>query len=105
MGANDFTRATHGNYYTSEDFDGFRARGMQVHLDDLDLTNVWAHLARADVMVVSRSSFSYIPAVINRRCVIFPGYTTGILSNWIDGTSEAIMMKEFDPCMDRATAK
>merc|ERR1719195_344570 len=80
-------------YWSSEDFDGFRTRGMQVHLDegleDGDrVISAWAHLARAHIFISSQSMFSYIPAVLNSRCVIYPGNIDMPLENWVNGRDE-----------------
>jgi len=53
-------------YWKSRDFDVFRRKGAKVHLDDPDILQPWAHLARADVYIMSISSFSFIPAVTKR---------------------------------------
>jgi len=58
-----------GSRYNASDFDGFRARGMALHLDE-DVLDDWAHMARADVLVMARSSFSLIPALLRRQCVL-----------------------------------
>merc|ERR1719461_1935509 len=60
-------------WWTKADFDGFAKRGVAVHLDDSSLVEPWAHLSSAEVLVMSLSSFSYVPAAINPHCVISPG--------------------------------
>jgi len=80
-----------GNYWRNEDFDGFRLKGMQVHLDngvaDEDsLITTWAHLAFANIFVASQSAFSEVPMILNCRCVISVG-STG-LDNWMNGREE-----------------
>merc|ERR1719195_1234034 len=70
------------------DFDGFTARGMQVHLDkgfeDGDsILNAWAHLARANVFVSSVSDFAFLPSVLNCRCVIYPGDSNPQEAHWM----------------------
>jgi len=77
-----------GNYWRNEDFDGFRLKGMQVHLDDgvddeNSLIATWAHLAFANIFVASQSSFSEVPMILNCRCVISVGYMG--LDNWMNG--------------------
>merc|ERR1712129_312647 len=57
----------------SRDFDGYRERGATVHLDDDSLLTPWVHLIRAHVFVMSKSSFSYVPAVLNSNCLVHPG--------------------------------
>lgn len=67
------------------DFDAFRQNGVQVHLDEDDPVVTWAHQARADVFVASASFFSYIPAVLNAGCVIYPGIRDPA---WMNGMNE-----------------
>jgi len=59
--------------WTFEDFDDFRDHGVTVHLDDEDMLEAWAHMARADVLVTSMSHFSFAPAVLNPNCIVYPG--------------------------------
>lgn len=66
--------------WTSRDFDGFRSRGCTVHLDDEDLLEPWAHFARADIFVATKSHFSEIGAMLNPYCVIAPKETFSALT-------------------------
>merc|ERR1712032_1041874 len=49
-------------WWKSEDFDVYRKRGIEVHLDDDTLLEPWAHMARAHILIMSISTFSYVPA-------------------------------------------
>jgi len=77
-------------YWSSEDFDGFRDRGITIHLDDEDMLDPWAHMARADLLISSRSFFCYVPALLNRGCIVYPGvvayagHRPELPDNWID---------------------
>jgi hypothetical protein len=53
-----------------EPFDAFRARNFTVELDTNDLAVVWRALATADVVILSRSFFSFVPATINPNVVV-----------------------------------
>jgi len=97
------------NYWKNEDFDGFRLKGMQVHLDcgiedEESVITTWAHLAFANILVSSQSSFSLIPMVLNCRCVISVGSTA--LDNWIDGTEywSDSFSSELTACVERSQA-
>lgn len=79
--------STEKGFYKESDFDGFRRRGVKVHLDDDDLLDPWAHLARADVTVLSRSQFSMPPALLNPKCVVYPGGKLGAMGV-LDGSGE-----------------
>jgi len=97
------------DYWSPVDFDGFKERGMSVHLDKgqedhEDVLVAWAHMVRADVYVMSQSSFAYVPAVLNCRCVIFPGSIGKHLDNWMDGkdVERGSFNDDFMACMQRA---
>jgi len=90
-------------WWNSSDFDGYRKRGVHVHLDDPNLLTVWAHLSRAQVFVMAQSAFSYVPAVLNLKCVIFPGFIRRPLDNWLDGSrGEGSADSELRACLARA---
>jgi len=110
-------------YWQSADFEGFRARGMQVHLDsgleDEDsIIDTWAHMARANVFVSSVSDFIFAPSVTNCRCVIYPGNSVWMslvakvpegsraLDNWMNGNNEerASYETELKACIQRGQA-
>ncbi|CAK0811379.1 unnamed protein product [Prorocentrum cordatum] len=64
-----------GNW-TSADFDGYRSRGVQVHLDaDSDgdaeeLINCWAQWTQAHVFLSARSTMSMVAVMLNPNCVV-----------------------------------
>jgi hypothetical protein len=70
----DNSRPTHVTIYSESDsfepFDDFRDRGYTVQLDT-DLADVWRALASADVTILSRSFFSFVPAAVNPHTVVF----------------------------------
>jgi len=97
------------HYWKNEDFDGFRLKGMHVHLDDgvddeQSLIRAWAHMASANILVASQSSFSYIPMIMNCRCVITVKNTA--LDNWMDGTEyrSDSFSSELAACVQRSEA-
>ena len=64
------------DYWTSKDYDGYRQRNMTVHLDkkiddNEDMLTAWIHMARADIFIMSQSSFSMVPAQLVRRRILF----------------------------------
>jgi len=75
------------------DFDGYRDRGMEVHLDDENLVEPLAHFSRADVFVMAKSTFSYSASLANLNCVVyhgdkivaFPSFRDRVLPGWVDG--------------------
>lgn len=76
------------NNYVDSDFQGYRDRGMTVHLDDEDLMDPMTHFIKANVFLVSPSHFSYAAAVLNPNCVIYPNTTAEFLAgpSWFEGT-------------------
>lgn len=82
------------DYWTSKDYDGYRQRNMTVHLDEQidsneDTLTAWAHMARADIFIMSQSSFSTVPGYMNSNCVIFPSNIDAPLDNWMNGRDES----------------
>jgi len=45
--------------------------GATLHLQE-DITSDWAHFAYADIVILAKSTFSGIPAMLNTKCVIMP---------------------------------
>ena len=97
------------HYWKSEDFDGYRQRGMTVHLDEKiddndDMLKAWIHMARADIFIMSQSSFSMVPAYMNTNCVIFPSNIDAPLENWVNGKDpeRSSYRSELAKCMQRA---
>ena len=65
---------------TMEPFDDFTARGYKMSLDT-NLSDVWRAFASADLMIASRSTFSYSPAMFNDGIVILPPIETNKFYN------------------------
>ena len=55
---------------TYEPFDEFRERNYTLELDTANLGPVWKALATADVVILSRSTFSIVPAIMNPNVVV-----------------------------------
>ena len=53
-----------------EPFDAFWARNFTVELDTEDLATVWKAMAAADVVILPRSLFSFVPAIVNPNTVV-----------------------------------
>jgi len=66
---------------SDEAFDVFQQLGCQLQLDT-DLEAAWKEMIFADVLVMSKGSFSYVPAIYNSNFVIFqPAWYTK-LNHW-----------------------
>lgn len=66
-----------------ESFDEFTQRGCQVILGG-DPTQAWTSMMQANVVILSLSSFSYIPALLNPNAVVAytPLLSEPLRSNW-----------------------
>eukprot|EP00934_Nitzschia_sp_Nitz4_P005755 Nitzschia sp. Nitz4//scaffold191_size41780//32644//33384//NITZ4_007475-RA/size41780-exonerate_protein2genome-gene-0.37-mRNA-1//1//CDS//3329540205//5745//frame0 len=64
-----------------ESFDAFRARGYDVVLDG-DIGNVWKGILQSDVVILSRSSFSLVPAIMSKGMIVFTPFWHEPLAHW-----------------------
>ncbi|CAE7239878.1 unnamed protein product [Symbiodinium sp. CCMP2592] len=53
--------------YKPASFKSYRNRGAEVHLDGNEVDD-WAHMMQADVLLLSPSSFAWVPGVFNPNC-------------------------------------
>lgn len=74
-----------------EPLDVFVDKGYRVHLDD-DLQSLWRKLLTADVLILSRSELSLIPAVCAMGYVVYTPYWNHPLRGW-DHVPEDIMIR------------
>jgi hypothetical protein len=72
-------RSVHVTIFSESDsfepFDEFLERGYSVELDTPNLVDVWIPLATADVIILSRSFFPMIPAMLNPNTVVSTYYS------------------------------
>lgn len=73
----------HSQAASDEPFDSFRARGAVVKLDSC-IEEAWRDMITADVLVMSKSSFSYVPGIYNPQIVLYQPFWHGCLPWWID---------------------
>jgi hypothetical protein len=64
-----------------ESFDVFRERGYHVALDG-DIGDVWKGILTSDVVILSRSSFSLVPAVMSKGTIVYTPFWHAPLPNW-----------------------
>lgn len=74
--------STEGRHNAS-DFEEYARRNITVHLDG-DPMHAWAHLASAHVLVMAKSTFSHIPAMINPACVIYQPWSYRNPGSWLN---------------------
>lgn len=65
-----------------ESFDVFSERGYELHLDGDDIGVVWRGLLASDVIILSRSSFSLVPAILTKGKVVYTPFWHKPLPHW-----------------------
>jgi len=80
--------------YRIEDFSGIP--GTRLHLDG-PMDESWVHMVWADVLVLSRSTFSTVPGFLSDGLVIYPDHWQQPLPHWIrtDGTADSAASPSF----------
>jgi hypothetical protein len=64
-----------------ESFDEFRERGFEVVLDG-DVTDAWKAMVSSDVLIMSKSDFSYVPAALAKGIVVYSPFSHDPLPGW-----------------------
>lgn len=72
----------HSQSSSSESFTPFQERGAKLKLDG-PIEEAWADMITADILVLSKSSFSYVPALYNPNIVLYQPFWHAALPNWI----------------------
>ena len=62
-------------------FDDFLALGYKLRLN-LDLLDTWREMVTADVLIMSRSEFSFVPALLSRGVVVYYPMWHSALPHW-----------------------
>lgn len=65
-----------------EDFSAFKARGCELHLDT-DAIETMKAMIESDILVMSKSSFSYVAALLNTGVIVYEPTFNPPLSSWI----------------------
>tara|TARA_Y100000389_G_scaffold202403_1_gene247552 strand:- start:5533 stop:6312 length:780 start_codon:yes stop_codon:yes gene_type:complete len=50
------------------------------------LVETWDLMIHSDIFIMSKSSFSYVPAIYNKKCVIYQPFWHDKLDNWLDSS-------------------
>lgn len=66
---------------SGETFDDFLSRGYEVQIDGSE-TEVWKTIVNADVVILSRSSFGMIPALVTKAKVIYTPFWHPPIRDW-----------------------
>jgi len=64
-----------------EKWDDFRNRNLKVNVQD-DLVLIWKEMINADILVMSKSSFSLVPALLSRGTVLYTPFWHKPLAHW-----------------------
>lgn len=64
-----------------EGFDEFRDKGYELHIEE-PIGDVWKNILLADVVIMSRSSFSYAPAIVSKGTVVYTPFWHKPLRGW-----------------------
>ena len=78
----------HSQAKSDEPFNCFLARGAEVKLD-VCIEEAWRDMINADILVMSKSSFAYVPAIYNPNIVLYQPFWHGCLPEWMDLGSPA----------------
>jgi len=89
---------------TPEDIDGFRNRNITLHLDT-DIVETWSHMAQSQVLVMAKSSFSFISAILNRGCVVYQPWLTRPLKSFTKTWKEELGEAELSACLDKTRGR
>ena len=65
-----------------ESWDEFKNKGYELQLDG-EITDAWKTIVSADLVILSRSSFSFIPAMVAKGKVIYTPYWHKPLRRWV----------------------
>lgn len=79
-----------------ESFDVFYKYNYTVLLDTSDLGAIWNDIIDADVFIMSRSSFSHVPAILNMKgkIIFTPFWEQPLLEDWIVVPTELMNQTE-----------
>jgi len=73
---------TYPAVHNTSEFEAYARRGMTLHYDG-DPLEAWAHFVHADVLLTAKSEFSYVPAMLSERCVVYQHFWLDPLPDWI----------------------
>ena len=60
---------------------------------DISLEKTYELMIHSDILILSRSSFSFVPAFYNKRCVIYYPFWHKKLNHWLDSTKHNFNVK------------
>jgi len=107
----DHTHTFHADGEEADAFDEYRRRGAHVHVNT-EARETLAHMAKANVLITAKSSFSYVAAFLNPNCVLQQSWKRR-LPDWVKlpkavqkGSKEGERIaQEIHNCMNLAGAR
>jgi hypothetical protein len=70
-----------------EDFEPFKERNYHLDLNS-SVDQIWAAMINADLLILSKSSFSWVPGIMNMNKVVTPQYKFPVCDNWDVASSD-----------------
>jgi len=67
-------------------------KDIQLHFDDMDVFDTFHHLCKADVLVMSLSTFGIIAAYYNKNIVIYLPFFKPVLKSWIVYNNDKLLL-------------
>jgi hypothetical protein len=64
-----------------ESLDEFREKGYELHISE-ELADVWTAALVADVFIMSRSDFSFVPAILTKATVVYTPFWEKAHRGW-----------------------
>ena len=77
-------------------FEGYLKRNITLHYNT-PILETWAHMIKADILVMAHSVFSSVPALLNKNCVVYDHFWLGKLER--HATIHSFKQK-FDQCYE-----
>lgn len=89
-----------------ESFDVFFKNNYTVLLDTSDLSEIWNEIIDSDIFIMSRSSFSHVPAILNMkgRIIFTPFWEQPLLDDWVVVSPELMNQTEAEIAQLRTEA-
>lgn len=70
--------------YDPKNFTGYANLNTTIHFEDTaDERIAWYHMMHADMLIMAKSSFSEVPALLNPNCVVYDPNYLGKMDRWV----------------------
>ena len=66
-----------------------------MHVDDAGVYETWKQFMLADILVIARSSFSFVPALMkNKGVILYRKFWYPPLCHWVEWDASGVLEKE-----------